>query len=100
MTLLDFFGHPSHLVSIGVILLPTSLMTPSTQKPKNCFILCLLSQPLNTYFMNDCYFSLVNSRAIWEDAGVADNRTMSFDEFKLQLVKHHGLAEGLAKRLG
>ncbi len=50
--------------------------------------------------MNDCYFSLANSRAIWEDAGVADNRTMSFDEFKLQLVKHHGLAEGLAKRLG
>jgi hypothetical protein len=25
---------------------------------------------------------------------------MPFDEFKLQLVKHHGLVEGLAKRLG
>ena len=36
--------------------------------------------------------------AIWQDSGVAKNATMSFEQFKQQIEKHQGLAEGLAKR--
>ena len=36
--------------------------------------------------------------AIWEDSGVRKNSTMSFQDFKQQIEKHEGLAEGLAKR--
>ncbi len=38
------------------------------------------------------------SRAIWEDSGVGESTTMGFEDFKKQLVRHDGLAEGLAKR--
>ncbi len=38
------------------------------------------------------------SRAIWEDSGVGASTTMGFEDFKKQLVRHDGLAEGLAKR--
>ena len=38
------------------------------------------------------------TRAMWEDACVGDRTTMGFDDFKNQLMKHQGLAEGLARR--
>ena len=38
------------------------------------------------------------TRAIWEDSGVGESTSMGFEDFKQQLVRHQGLAEGLAKR--
>ncbi len=37
-------------------------------------------------------------QAIWEDSGVGESTTMGFEDFKKQLLRHDGLAEGLAKR--
>jgi hypothetical protein len=41
---------------------------------------------------------MLKIRAMWEDAGVGANTTMGFDEFRQQIVRHEGLAEGMAQR--
>ena len=37
---------------------------------------------------------------MWEDAGVMEGTTMTLEDFRDQIVRHEGLAEGLAQRWG
>ena len=58
----------------------------------------LLAEASNSLTCSNISFHNLADSAMWEDAGVMEGTTMTLEDFRDQIVRHEGLAEGLAQR--